>query len=128
MTQTGCSRVANPRSTGPEGEPGRDRPGAHELAQRNTVVLGVSPDNAESHRRFADRFALPFALLADPDKQVLGAFSAFGTKVMYGRKVKGVTRSTVWIGPDGKVKKHWRKVTKAAERPAEVLAALDGDE
>lgn len=45
---------------------------------------------------------------------------------MYGKKTTGVIRSTVWIGPDGKVKKHWRRVPKAAHHPAQVLKALKG--
>ena len=51
-------------------------------------------------------------------------YGAFGEKVMYGKKTMGVIRSTVWIGPDGKVKRHWKKVAKAAEHPADVLRAL----
>ena len=52
------------------------------------------------------------------------AYGAYGDKVMYGKKVKGVIRSTVWIGPDGKVRKHWKRVKDAALHPEEVLAAL----
>jgi len=51
-------------------------------------------------------------------------YGAFGEKKMYGKVTKGVIRSTVWVGPDGKVKKHWRKVTKAADHPGKVLEAL----
>lgn len=53
-------------------------------------------------------------------------YGAFGEKVMYGKKTTGAIRSTVWIGPDGKVKKHWRRVPKAAHHPAQVLKALKG--
>ena len=60
----------------------------------------------------------------DPDKGVMTRYGAFGEKMMYGKKTTGVIRSTVWIGPDGKVKKHWRKVAKAADHPAKVLEAL----
>ena len=51
-------------------------------------------------------------------------YGAFGEKMMYGKVVTGVIRSTVWIGPNGKVKKHWRKVAKAADHPAKVLETL----
>ena len=51
-------------------------------------------------------------------------YEAFGEKKMYGKVSKGVIRSTVWVGPDGKVVKHWRKVAKAADHPARVLEAL----
>jgi peroxiredoxin Q/BCP len=62
--------------------------------------------------------------LSDPDKKVLARYDAFGEKVMYGKTVTGVIRSTVWIGPDGKIKRHWKKVAKAADHPAQVLEAL----
>ncbi len=53
-------------------------------------------------------------------------YDAFGEKVMYGKKTTGVIRSTVCIGPDGNVKKHWRRASKAADHPARVLKALKG--
>jgi peroxiredoxin Q/BCP len=90
----------------------------------NAVVIGISPDGAESHAKFAKKFRLPFTLLSDPDKKVMTKYGAFGEKMMYGKKTQGVIRSTVWIGPDGKVRKHWRKVPKAADHPAKVLEAL----
>jgi peroxiredoxin Q/BCP len=52
------------------------------------------------------------------------AYGAYGKKMMYGKEVEGVIRSTVWISPDGTVKKHWAKVPKADEHPAKVLEAL----
>jgi peroxiredoxin Q/BCP len=54
------------------------------------------------------------------------AYGAYGEKMMYGKKTVGVIRSTVWIGPDGKVKKHWKRVAKAEKHPDDVLAALTG--
>jgi peroxiredoxin Q/BCP len=54
----------------------------------------------------------------------MGEYGAFGEKKMYGKVTRGVIRSTVWVSPDGKVKKHWPKVAKAADHPAKVLAAL----
>ena len=88
------------------------------------VVLGVSPDSAESHQKFIKKYKLNFTLLSDPDKKVMTKYGAFGEKMMYGKKVTGVIRSTVWIGPNGKVKKHWAKVPKAADNPAKVLEAM----
>ncbi len=88
------------------------------------VLLGVSADGPESHRKFRAKYKLPFPLLSDPDKKVMTAYGAYGEKTMYGKKVMGVIRSTVWIGPDGKVRKHWAKVPKADEHPAKVLEAL----
>jgi peroxiredoxin Q/BCP len=54
----------------------------------------------------------------------MSKFGAWGEKTMYGKKVTGVIRSTVWIGPDGKVKRHWKRVAKAEQHPADVLEAV----
>jgi len=54
-------------------------------------------------------------------------YEAYGEKKMYGKVVTGVIRSTVWVGPDGKVKKHWRKVAKAADHPQKVLEAVQAE-
>jgi peroxiredoxin Q/BCP len=98
-----------------------------QIAKHDAVVLGVSPDEGESHRKFAAKYKLPFTLLSDPDKKTMTAYGAFGEKVLYGKKTTGVILSTVWIGPDGKVKKHWKKVPKADEHPAKVLEALESE-
>ena len=95
-----------------------------ELRELGVVVLGVSADDADSHARFATKYRLPFTLLSDPGRSVMRAFGAYGEKTLYGKKVVGVIRSTVWIGPDGKVRRHWPRVANAAEHPAKVLAAL----
>jgi peroxiredoxin Q/BCP len=98
-----------------------------DVEKTGTVVVGVSPDSAASHQKFRAQYDLPFRLLSDPGKKMMVAYGAFGEKTMYGKKVEGVIRSTVWIGPDGKVKKHWRKVAKAEVHPAAVLAAIKGE-
>ena len=95
-----------------------------DIKNTGTVVLGVSPDDAASHRKFVDKYKLPFTLLSDPDKKVMEKYGAWGEKNMYGKKTMGVIRSTVLIGPDGKVKKHWKRVSKAEEHPAKVLEAI----
>ena len=95
-----------------------------ELRELGAVVLGVSADDADSHQRFAAKYRLPFTLLSDPDRSVMTAYGAYGEKTMYGKKVVGVIRSTVWIGPDGRVRRHWARVANAAEHPEKVLAAL----
>jgi peroxiredoxin Q/BCP len=95
-----------------------------EIQKLNAVLLGVSTDSGESHRKFAAKYKLPFPLLSDPDRKIMEKYGAYGDKVMYGKKTVGVIRSTVWIGPDGKVKKHWARVANAAEHPAKVLEAL----
>lgn len=88
------------------------------------TVVGVSPDDASRHGKFAGKYGLPFTLLSDPDHAVMEQYGAWGEKSMYGKKTMGVIRSTVWVGPDGRVKKHWKKVTKAEAHPAQVLEAL----
>ena len=95
-----------------------------QLAKHDTVVLGVSADDAASHGKFIRKYKLPFPLLSDPDRAVMKKYGAYGEKMMYGKKTTGVIRSTVWIGPDGKVKKHWTRVASAEEHPARVLEAL----
>jgi len=86
----------------------------------------VSPDGAESHRKFTTKYELPFTLLSDPDRTVMEAYGAYGKKMLYGKMAKGVIRSTVWIGPDGVVKKHWKRVAKTDGHAAKVLEALRG--
>ena len=95
-----------------------------DIQKQDAIVLGVSPDSAASHQKFAAQYQLPFTLLCDPDKKVMEKYGAWGEKVMYGKKTVGVIRSTVWIGPNGKVKKHWKRVAKAADHPAKVIEAL----
>jgi peroxiredoxin Q/BCP len=96
------------------------------LQRAGVVVLGVSGDPPATHTTFAARYKLPFPLLSDPERKVMQAWGAYGDKLMYGKKTKGVIRSTVWIGPDGVVRKHWRRVADAAKHPAAVLAAIRG--
>ena len=98
-----------------------------ELRKMGVEVLGVSPDSAASHAAFAETYRLPFRLLSDPDKRVMETYGAWGEKTLYGRKTTGVIRSTVWIGPDGRVRRHWPRVSDAEKHPAQVLAALKGE-
>jgi len=97
-----------------------------EIGKKNAVVLGVSPDGEAAHQKFRSKYKLPFTLLSDPDHAVMETYGAYGEKVLYGKKTRGVIRSTVWIGPDGVVRKHWKRVPKAEEHPARVLEALEG--
>jgi peroxiredoxin Q/BCP len=99
---------------------------ARRFAKHDVAVVGVSPDGAASHGRFAKKYKLPFALLSDPGRKVMTAYGAWGEKLLYGKKTVGVIRSTVWIGADGKVRKHWKRVAKAADHPAQVLEAIEG--
>jgi peroxiredoxin Q/BCP len=94
------------------------------LKKSDVVVLGVSKDSIESHKKFAGSYKLPFTLLSDPNAEVMKKYGAFGKKMMYGKEVEGTIRSTVIIGPKGEVIKHWATVKKAEAHPAEVLAFL----
>ena len=97
-----------------------------EMQERGAVVLGISPDDAASHRKFSSKYGLPFPLLCDLERKVMAEYGAWGEKTLYGRKTVGVIRSTVWVAPDGKVRKHWKRVSRAADHPARVLEALRG--
>ena len=65
--------------------------------------MGVSPDDQSSHARFAAGHRLDFPLVADPEKEILKAYGAWGDKSLYGRLVTGVKRTTFLIGPDGRI-------------------------
>ena len=93
------------------------------LGKLGAVVLGASKDSIASHCKFRDKYKLSFPLLSDPDGKVLEAYGAWGDKVMYGKKMKGIIRSTVVIGKDGKVKHHWPKVSVKGHA-AEVVEAV----
>ena len=86
-------------------------------------VLGVSPDDAAAHVAFRAKYGLDFDLLSDPDKKVMAKYGAYGEKMMYGKKVIGVIRSTFIIGPSGKVERAWYNV-RADGHAAKVLASL----
>nr|VFK43162.1 MAG: peroxiredoxin Q/BCP [Candidatus Kentron sp. TC]VFK49133.1 MAG: peroxiredoxin Q/BCP [Candidatus Kentron sp. TC]VFK56797.1 MAG: peroxiredoxin Q/BCP [Candidatus Kentron sp. TC] len=79
----------------------------------DAVVLGCSPDGADRHRKFVDKYQLKIKLLSDEDHRVMERYGAWGEKNMYGRKSLGVIRSTVLIDPEGKIAHHWRKARAA---------------
>jgi peroxiredoxin Q/BCP len=95
-----------------------------DLQALGVTVIGVSADDAASHARFGSKYRLPFPLLSDPDRRTMTAYGAYGEKKMYGITRLGVIRSTVWIGPDGRVRRHWARVANAEQHPEKVLAAL----
>jgi len=96
-----------------------------ELQKKGVVVLGVSADDAASHQKFIAKYKLNFPLLTDADRGVMKAYGAYGKKMMYGKEVIGVIRSSVWIGPDGVVKKHWKKIADASKHPDQVWDLLN---
>ncbi len=97
-----------------------------QIQEMDVVLLGVSRDSLKSHDKFKRDFGLPFTLLSDPEAKMMEAYGAYGEKTMYGKKTLGTIRSTVVIGPDGTVVKHWPSVKKAEEHPAQVLEFLRG--
>ena len=90
---------------------------------KGIVVLGVSIDDVASHRKFIDKYSLPFDLLADPDKEIVEKYGVWGEKSMYGKKFMGTMRKTFLIDEDGKIVKIFGKV-KTAEHADEVLEAF----
>ncbi|GIV07902.1 MAG: peroxiredoxin [Fimbriimonadales bacterium] len=94
-----------------------------EFDQEGVVVLGVSADDVQSHRQFADKYELPFPLLADVDHTVSEAYGAWRKKHMYGKEFWGVDRITYLIAPDGTVYHVFTKVKPAAHAD-EVLTAI----
>jgi peroxiredoxin Q/BCP len=92
--------------------------------KKKAVLLGVSPDSVASHERFRDKYKLPFPLLADPDKAVAKKYGAFGEKVMYGKKVTGMIRSTFVIDGQGVVQKVFPRV-RVDGHADKVLEALE---
>jgi thioredoxin-dependent peroxiredoxin len=97
-----------------------------EFEEAGAEVLGISPDDVDSHERFAAEHDLPHTLLADPEKRVMEPWGAWGTKKLYGRETIGVIRSTVLVDAEGRVAKVWRRVQakKHADQVLEALADL----
>src|SRR4051794_21616254 len=94
-----------------------------DIVASDADVWGVSPDTEASHQRFKTKYGLPFTLLADPEKSVIGRYGAWGMKENYGKKYMGLIRSSFLIDPDGRVAKVWPKVT-ADGHAAKVMEAL----
>ncbi|MBA4549786.1 thioredoxin-dependent thiol peroxidase [Thermoactinomyces intermedius] len=91
-----------------------------EFSDLNTVILGISKDSIASHQKFIEKQNLPFLLLSDPEGEVCEKYGVIKDKNMFGRKYKGIERSTFVIDKDGKIAKAYRKV-KVADHVQEVL-------
>jgi thioredoxin-dependent peroxiredoxin len=87
------------------------------------VIVGASPDKPEAQAKFKKKFQLPFKMVADMDHKVAEDYGVWAEKSMYGRKYMGIDRTTFLIGPDGKIKKIFRKV-KPEGHADEVYEAL----
>ncbi len=99
----------------------RDR--TSELDMRGAVVLGVSPDTMQSHRKFRDKYGLPFRLLADTEHRVADAYGVWKEKSMIGRKYWGNERTTFLIDEDGRIQRVLEKV-KAGEHAGQIMEAI----
>lgn len=86
----------------------RDR--MEDIHSKNTVVLGVSPDSVDSHKRFVEKYSLTFPLLADENAALAKKFGVWGKKNMYGRTFYGIIRSAFVINEEGRVEKEFRHV------------------
>ncbi len=93
------------------------------FGELKAVVLGMSADSVARHKKFADKYQLPFTLLADEDKVVLHAYGVWGEKKFMGRTFMGINRMSFLIKPDGTIAKVYEKV-KPAEHAKEVIADL----
>jgi peroxiredoxin Q/BCP len=93
-----------------------------EFADVGAVVFGVSRDNMASHDRFKKNLELPFELVADTEEKLCHMFGVVKNKIMYGKKVKGIERSTFLIDAEGVLRVEWRGI-KVAGHVDEVLAA-----
>ena len=91
--------------------------------ERGAIVLGVSKDSVASHKKFAEKFGLPFILLSDVEKEVIQAYDVWKEKKNYGKVSMGVVRSTYLIDEQGVIVKAFDKV-KAAENAAQMLETI----
>lgn len=94
------------------------------LQERGIAVLGVSPDNEKQHKKFEDKFSLPFTLLVDEDKKIISKYGVWGEKILYGRKYMGLHRTTFLIDEKGKVRKIFRR-PRSKMHTQEILKAWD---
>ena len=94
-----------------------------QFREKGAVVLGVSKDSVASHKRFEEKYGLPFTLLSDTEKTVIQAYDVWKEKKLYGKVSMGVVRTTYLIDEDGVIVKAFDKV-KAAENPAQMLDEL----
>ena len=94
-----------------------------QIQEKGAVVLGVSKDSVASHKKFAEKYHLPFTLLGDTELEVIQAYDVWQEKNMYGKKVMGVVRSTYLIDEEGIIRQAFTKV-KAGENAEQMLGTL----
>ena len=96
-----------------------------DFVKAGAVVFGISRDNMASHEKFRQNLELPYELIADTEEKLCHMFGVVKNKIMYGKKVKGIERSTFLIDPEGVLRGEWRGI-KVAGHVEEVLAAVKG--
>ncbi|MEY3370643.1 MAG: hypothetical protein RLZZ361_1313 [Cyanobacteriota bacterium] len=94
------------------------------LKKQKIEIVGVSCDNVESHKKFADKYSLEFPLLADTEQEMVKNFGVWVEKSMYGKKYMGIQRDSFLIGPKGEIIKHYQKV-KPANHLDEIFKDLE---
>ena len=94
-----------------------------QFREKNAAVLGVSKDSVASHKKFEEKYGLPFTLLSDPEKEVIQLYDVWKEKVNYGKVTMGVVRTTYLIDENGVIVKAMDKV-KAAENPAQMIEII----
>lgn len=94
------------------------------LKKLNAKVLGISADSVAKHKKFADKYELPFTLLADEDKEVCEKYGVWSQKSMYGKLFFGINRTSFLVDPKGKIVRIYQKV-KPVEHAAQVLSDLE---
>lgn len=92
------------------------------LKKNNIAIVGVSPDDVNSHKKFEDKYELPFPLIADTDKKIIEKYGVWGEKNMYGKKSMGLMRTTYLIDEEGKILKVFKR-PKTKEHAEEILKA-----
>ena len=95
-----------------------------DFVKKGAVILGVSKDSVKSHKKFEEKYQLPFTLLSDSDLVAIQAYDVWKEKNMYGKKVMGVVRTTYLINEEGIIEKAYTKV-KAAQNPNDMLEVLN---
>ncbi len=94
------------------------------LLEKGFAVVGVSPDTLESHKKFAEKYNIPFPLIADPEKEIIKKYGVWGLKKNYGREYEGVFRTTFVIDEEGNIMEVFKKV-KTKEHAKQILEKLE---
>ena len=94
-----------------------------DFKKAGVTIIGISPDEVDSHKKFKDKYSLPFTLLADPDHMVCEAYGVWGLKKSFGREYEGVYRTTFIIGEEGQIQRVFENV-KPSEHSQDVLSEL----